>query len=298
MQRLRQAIGPKWWTSAADAVACRTEGAFAVKNTLVSAPWISLLGSFSCGAEHPVELPPAGERLVAFLALQRHPVARHRVAGVLWPDVAEARALASLRSTIWKLRRCAIGMVEVRDDRLRIATCVTVDTDEFSDRSLRLIDDAPIDLRSIRPAAFGTKLCPTGTTTGSSSTRAAAPARAPRPRGSQPPLPAGRAVRQGDRGRRRRRLVGAAPRERPRVPHRRPPRGGQPVGGAGPVPDVRRAARERARRRPQRPADRSAGRARPSGAALAATASCRGPPVVTTPCRPTRTCHSLAHGTH
>jgi DNA-binding SARP family transcriptional activator len=131
-----------------------------VKNTLVSAPWISLLGSFSCGADQPVELPPAGERLVAFLALARHPVARHRVAGVLWPEVTEARALASLRSTIWKLRRCAVGMVEVRDDRLRIAPSVTVDTDEFSDRSLRLIDDAPIDLRAMRPAAFGTELLP------------------------------------------------------------------------------------------------------------------------------------------
>jgi DNA-binding SARP family transcriptional activator len=160
VQRSRHAAVPRWWTSAADAGACRTEGALAVKNTVVSAPWISLLGSFSCGAEHPFELPPAGERLLAFLALQRHPVARHRVAGVLWPEVPEPRALASLRSTIWKLKRNADPIVEVRDDRLGIAPSVVVDTDDFSDRSLRIIDDAPLDLRGLRTASFGAELLP------------------------------------------------------------------------------------------------------------------------------------------
>ena len=36
MQRSRHAPVPRWWTSAADAGACRTEGALAVKNTVVS----------------------------------------------------------------------------------------------------------------------------------------------------------------------------------------------------------------------------------------------------------------------
>jgi DNA-binding SARP family transcriptional activator len=119
-----------------------------------------MLGSFSCGVDGAVDLPPAGARLVAFLALQRHPVTRHRVAGVLWPDATDERALASLRSTLWRLGRCARGMVDARDDRLAIAPCVDIDTETLAGQARRLIDDEPIDLDSIDLASFGAELLP------------------------------------------------------------------------------------------------------------------------------------------
>ena len=58
----------------------------------------------------PLVLPAALERLVAFLAL-RGPSRRCFVAGTLWPEVSEEHALASLRTSIWRMNRLAPGLL-------------------------------------------------------------------------------------------------------------------------------------------------------------------------------------------
>jgi DNA-binding SARP family transcriptional activator len=67
---------------------------------------LRLLGRFAVAT-------PTGEfvlqslsaRLLAYLALARgKPVARHRVAGTLWPDVPEERARANLSTVAWRLK--------------------------------------------------------------------------------------------------------------------------------------------------------------------------------------------------
>lgn len=67
-------------------------------------------------AAERVEITPASERLVAFLALQGRSVRRGFVSGSLWPDATTERANANLRSALWR--------VPVRDgtDPLVIAT--------------------------------------------------------------------------------------------------------------------------------------------------------------------------------
>ena len=92
---------------------------------------VVLLGGFAVeleGAEPGStqdELPQGVRRLVAYLALSGRPV-RAAVAGHLWPDVCEERALGSLRSALWRLHKVAPGLVEtrfagvlVKDDSLR-----------------------------------------------------------------------------------------------------------------------------------------------------------------------------------
>ena len=65
---------------------------------------IRLLGGFGLAGPHGrVEVPPAGQRLVAYLAIQGHPVRRSTVAAGIWPDVDETRARANLRSTLSRL---------------------------------------------------------------------------------------------------------------------------------------------------------------------------------------------------
>lgn len=65
---------------------------------------IRLLGGFGlAGPNGRVEVPPAGQRLVAYLAIEGHPVRRSTVAAAIWPDVDEARARANLRSTVCRL---------------------------------------------------------------------------------------------------------------------------------------------------------------------------------------------------
>jgi len=86
-----------------------------------------------------IELPASrrARALLAWLALYPGPHSRSRLAALLWPDVRDASARASLRSAIWALR-VALGpepgsylvagrdAVELRGDGLR------VDTREFS----------------------------------------------------------------------------------------------------------------------------------------------------------------------
>src|SRR5205823_7477878 len=46
-------------------------------------------------------LPVSAQRVIAFLALRDRPARRSHVAGTLWVDVSEERALGKLRSTLW-----------------------------------------------------------------------------------------------------------------------------------------------------------------------------------------------------
>ena len=88
-----------------------------------------------------VEVPPGVQRLLAFLAVARQPVRRSRVAGELWPDVAEWRALGNLRSVLWRLRRIRSGTVRVLGDRLTLDPSVEIDLRVLTDLATRLLDD-------------------------------------------------------------------------------------------------------------------------------------------------------------
>jgi DNA-binding SARP family transcriptional activator len=98
---------------------------------------VRLLGRFSCErAGAPIELPLGLQRLAAFLGLRG---ISHRclVAGALWPDVPETQALASLRTTVWRMNRLAAGILETVGDGLCLAPGAWVDTVEQE----RVVDD-------------------------------------------------------------------------------------------------------------------------------------------------------------
>lgn len=102
-----------------------------------------LLGSFaflSDDGQVPVPLPV--QRLLAFLALLDHRASRQYVACTLWIDSSDDRALGSLRSALWQLRRCAPGSVESTDRGLRLAPAVAVDVREASALAWRFLDPA------------------------------------------------------------------------------------------------------------------------------------------------------------
>src|SRR6266540_1662867 len=62
-----------------------------------------------------VHLTLPARRLVAYLALQEHPVAREAAAADLWLDVPDAQARANLRRELWQVQR---GWVLNSDDDL------------------------------------------------------------------------------------------------------------------------------------------------------------------------------------
>ncbi len=82
--------------------------------------------ALSCAGE-PLTRPLPAQRLVAFLALRAKPLQRVYVAGMLWPDVSEQRALASLRSALWRANDAQLPLVRACDSRLALDEQVRID---------------------------------------------------------------------------------------------------------------------------------------------------------------------------
>jgi DNA-binding SARP family transcriptional activator len=74
-------------------------------------------------------LPAALERLLIYLALEPVPRRRPQVAGTLWPDICEQRAMGNLRTVLWRLSSTlgATAVVATDADRLLLARGVNVD---------------------------------------------------------------------------------------------------------------------------------------------------------------------------
>ena len=93
---------------------------------------LDLLGGFEliCN-DQVIDLPTSAQRLLAFLALRDRPLLRTNVAGVLWNETTDEKSCASLRSSLWRLRRSGFDLVEARRADLRLAPHVCVDVREM-----------------------------------------------------------------------------------------------------------------------------------------------------------------------
>jgi DNA-binding SARP family transcriptional activator len=109
---------------------------------------LNLLGHFAVyRGDQPVELPPACQRLIALLALKRRPVHRLWVCAMLWPHAQTRRAIASLRSTMWRLRPVgADALLEIDPQYIALAEGVAVDWHQAVDQIGRLLEnEEPVD---------------------------------------------------------------------------------------------------------------------------------------------------------
>ena len=104
---------------------------------------LNLLGKFAVyHGDRPVELLPACQRLIALVALKRRPVHRLWVCAMLWPHAPTRRAVASLRSAMWRLRPIGADSLLVVDPQyVALAPEVSVDWHEAVDLIERLLDD-------------------------------------------------------------------------------------------------------------------------------------------------------------
>lgn len=85
---------------------------------------------------------PSGQarRLLAYLGIHGE-APRAEVAGVLWPDVNEARAMGSLRTTLWRLHRATAsgeGLVASATEMLALHESVRVDVRGLVESALLL----------------------------------------------------------------------------------------------------------------------------------------------------------------
>lgn len=123
---------------------------------------LSLFGGFELRDRgRLVRLPLSAQRLVAFLAIQNRPLHRAYVAGSLWPETTDDRAGASLRSSLWRLRRKRQPLVEATATHLRLAEGVRVDVQEVMALVWRVID-SPAHLGEVNLATLSgpTELLP------------------------------------------------------------------------------------------------------------------------------------------
>ena len=114
---------------------------------------LGLLGAFELSiAGDRVSLPMNGQRVLAFLALQGRSLTRSFVAGSLWLDSTDDRALGSLRSALWRLNREGL-LVEASSDKIALAAQMKVDFTAAVAQARRLLDpecddcSTPSDIR-------------------------------------------------------------------------------------------------------------------------------------------------------
>lgn len=101
---------------------------------------LRLLGGFRLEQDGRVlPIPHSARRIVAFLGI-RGRCDRTEIAGTLWPDMPEAKALASLRTALWRLRRLTAARVVSGQEVLATAGTVDVDVQAFA-ASVRQIMD-------------------------------------------------------------------------------------------------------------------------------------------------------------
>ena len=89
---------------------------------------LRLLGGFGLSVDGvEVEVTPAAQRLLAFIALTPRGAERSYTAFQLWPSHDEQRAKANLRSALWRLGKVPADLVSATKSHLRLGPGVWVD---------------------------------------------------------------------------------------------------------------------------------------------------------------------------
>lgn len=89
----------------------------------------------------PVVVPRGLQRIIALIGL-RPGATRAHLAGLLWPDTAEERAMSSLRTALWRLRQESSCPVLTVGDTVRLDPMIMLDIDDLVRAAERVRDGA------------------------------------------------------------------------------------------------------------------------------------------------------------
>jgi DNA-binding SARP family transcriptional activator len=110
--------------------------------------------------DRPIQLPPAAQRLVAFLGL-RPGATREQAAGTLWPESSDEHASGSLRTAVWRLRRACGGLLQESPQGIRIDPDVDLDVRDWTTNAQRLVDHPALAARlEVSSPSLGGELLP------------------------------------------------------------------------------------------------------------------------------------------
>jgi len=106
---------------------------------------VQLLGAFRVSvAGRNVGLPHDCQRLVAFLSVHDGHLPRVFVAGSLWQDTSDDRALGCLRSALWRVRQRTPSLIDADAHTVALADGTRTDLDDVADFAKQLEgDDRP-----------------------------------------------------------------------------------------------------------------------------------------------------------
>ncbi|MFD6563967.1 BTAD domain-containing putative transcriptional regulator [Micromonospora profundi] len=105
---------------------------------------LHLLGGFRLlRGTAPVVVPRGLQRVMALIGL-RPGAPRSQLAGLLWPDAPEERALSALRTALWRLRQDPCCPMTVAGDTVRLHPSVRLDVDELVGTAARVRDGADV----------------------------------------------------------------------------------------------------------------------------------------------------------
>ncbi|SBT42245.1 DNA-binding transcriptional activator of the SARP family [Micromonospora auratinigra] len=103
---------------------------------------LHLLGGFRLlHDDAPVVVPRGLQRVIALIGL-RPSATRSHLAGLLWPETPEERALSSLRTALWRLRQDPCCPLHTDGDTVRLGDTVHLDVDELVEAAARVRDGA------------------------------------------------------------------------------------------------------------------------------------------------------------
>ncbi|MFC0505798.1 AfsR/SARP family transcriptional regulator [Micromonospora costi] len=103
---------------------------------------LHLLGGFALLHDRtPVVVPRGLQRVIALIGL-RPGATRCQLAGLLWPDAPEERALSSLRTALWRLRQDPCCPLATNTDTVRLDPAVWLDVDELVGTATRVREGA------------------------------------------------------------------------------------------------------------------------------------------------------------
>lgn len=121
---------------------------------------LQLFGSWCLWSEGAqVRIVGRAQRLVALLALQGQR-ARPHVAGLLWPDTTEGRALTSLRAAVLQTQRAVPRLLDADRTHIALGADVRVDVDETRRCASQLLDEIPSDSGAAVRVLSGAELLP------------------------------------------------------------------------------------------------------------------------------------------
>ncbi len=116
---------------------------------------LELLGGFYLAVDgETIHLPRSERRVLASVALRDRALPRAALAGQLWPDTTNDRALGRLRTALWRLRRIGRRLVDVTAGDVALGPLVAVDVRELIELSHRL-SDAPTQVDEVRLEKLG-----------------------------------------------------------------------------------------------------------------------------------------------